>query len=86
MLTLPFWVGKKLMTLPWIPQGPPPASKKWVIPYWEIGHKKKQTNKTIVKADSLPKPPNTDLSLQGNIKDAATIEHCFKGGEWGDYD
>lgn len=50
-----------------------------MLPYWEVGKEKKQTNKTMVKADSLPTPPKTDLSLQGNIKDAATIEHCFKG-------
>lgn len=47
---------------------------------------KNQTNKTMVKADSLLTSLKTDLSLQGNIKDAATIEHCFKGGGWGDYD
>lgn len=56
-----------------------------MLPYWEVG-KKNQTNKTMVKADSLLTSLKTDLSLQGNIKDAATIEHCFKGGGWGDYD
>ena len=30
-LTLPFWAGKKLMTLPWIPPAHP--SKKWMLPH-----------------------------------------------------
>ena len=32
MLTLPFWAGKKLMTLPRIPPAHPPPSKKLMLP------------------------------------------------------